>query len=545
LSKVEETLIVDGVRYELSANFYPGAVHPEGYRYLTDFRLDLFPRFRFEVGGVVLEKSVRMVPDVDAVVVEYATSQSGVSLELHPLVAFRGYHELTHANSDFNAALETGEGCVSLRPYAGLPRLWFRHNGAQLGEAGQWYFHFEYPIERERGFEFHEDLFCPFVLTWALEPGKPAVLSASTQEHFDEGPRSSSSPFVITSGGKRTIVAGYPWFTDWGRDTMIALPGLTLTAGRYDDARDILRTWAAHVDQGMLPNRLPDEFNSTGELNSVDASLWFFEAVRLYIAATGDSEFVRRELLDKLREIVDWHVRGTRFGIHMDTDGLLIAGDAQTQLTWMDARSAGVPVTPRGGKPVEVEALWFNALSVLNELTGGSYSELAARAGTALADAFWNPAAGCLYDVIDGSNKDASLRPNQVIALSLGYCAIAPDRARSILRVVEKELLTPYGLRTLAPSDPRYCGIYEGPAEHRDAVYHQGTVWPWLMGPYVAAQKRFNGNVGDVLEPLLSYMRDRGLGQIPEIFDGDAPHHPRGCFAQAWSVAEVLRAERL
>jgi len=571
LSKLEETLIVGGQRFDLSTNLYPGVVHPTGYRCLTEFRLDPFPIFTFQAGDVTVEKRIFMVQGENTVVVEYASDGPDCQLELRPLIAFRGYHDLTHENSALNGNLNQGAGLFSIQPYPGLPQLHVAHNARALKRRGHWYFHFEYPVERERGLDFQEDLFCPCVLEFDLSPNKPAVVIASTTAHhasesasikaneiarraggslagdpFAATLTAAAGQFVVRRGALHTIIAGYPWFTDWARDTMIALPGLTLVTGRFDIARNILLAFAGCLDGGMLPNTFSDS-GAPPEYNTVDATLWFFEAVRQYVEYSKDVEFVRTRLYDRLKDIIEWHVNGTRFGIHMDADGLLTAGDPTTQLTWMDARVGDRPVTPRNGKPVEIQALWYNALRFTARLTNDArYEDLAARTAESFNYSFWNENASCLYDVIDGDRRDASLRPNQVIALSLGYCAIPEERARRILAVVEHDLLTPFGLRTLAPSDPAYRGRYEGSVENRDTAYHQGTVWPWLLGPFITAAARFNApRERGLLAPLRDFALSRGTGHIPEIFDGDPPHEPRGCFTQAWSVAEVLRINRL
>jgi len=582
LSKLEETLIAGSQRFELSANLYPGAVHPEGYRYLIEFRVDPFPVWTFQAGGVTLEKRVFMVQGENTVVIEYDAialddQATACRLELRPLIAFRGYHELTHANSALNGTLTRSDGSFSMRPYADLPELNFAHNARTVERRGHWYYHFEYPIERERGLDYQEDLFCPCVLAYDLAAHQPAIAIVSTTTHSASESASlkaneiqrrlpaaslpdpavatltaAAAQFVVRRGSLYTVIAGYPWFTDWGRDTMVAFPGLTLATGRLDVAREILLEFANCIDQGMLPNVFPEAGGGTPEYNTVDAALWFFEAARQFLACSNDLEFVRTRLYEKLMEIVDWHVRGTRFGIHVDSDGLLTAGDHDTQLTWMDARSDGHCVTPRNGKPVEIQALWYNALRFTAKLaadfddpgTGASCEALADKAGKNLNLSFWNEEAGCLYDVVDGDTRDRSLRPNQLLALSLGYSAIPQDRARRIMAAVERHLLTPFGLRTLAPFEPGYRGRYEGSVAQRDNAYHQGTVWPWLLGPYIAADRRLSGRnqARELLDPLLHFMLSRGTGQIPEIFDGDAPHEPRGCFAQAWSVAEILRS---
>jgi predicted glycogen debranching enzyme len=566
LSKLEETLVIDSRRIQLSTNFYPGVTHPQGYLCLAGFRLAPFPIFTFESGEVAVEMRIFMVQGENTVVVEYElTHGPPCRLEVRPLLAFRGYHDLTHSNNALNSELTESAGMFSIQPYDGLPRLFVAHNARSLEHASEWYFNFEYPVERDRGLDFREDLFCPCALTFDLASGQTASIIASTAVHAIESApslkmsrealadgdmlRRAAGQFLARRGSMPTVIAGYPWFADWGRDTMIALPGLTLATGRFDVARDLLLAFAAAIDGGMLPNCFPDA-SLPLEYNTADAVLWFFEAVRQYLEYAKDTEFVRSRIYEKLKSVIDAHVRGTRFGIHMDSDGLIAAGDPTTNLTWMDARVNGVPVTPRNGKPVEIQALWYNALCFAARLAGtfgevdvrARFDDMAAKAGKNFNVAFWNEGAGCLYDVVDGETKDASLRPNQVIALSLGYCAIPEGRARRILAAVERELLTPFGLRTLAPSDPRYRGRYEGGPAERDAAYHQGTAWPWLLGPFITADRRFNRDrAGELSAPLREFTESPGVGQIPEIFDGDAPHEPRGCFAQAWSVAELLR----
>ncbi|HTA41774.1 MAG TPA: amylo-alpha-1,6-glucosidase [Bryobacteraceae bacterium] len=564
LSKMEETLIAGGQRFELSTNLYSGAVHPDGYRFLAGFRLDPFPIFTFEAGGVTVEKRVFMVAAENTVVIEYACSAPGCRLEVRPLVAFRGYHDLTQANRILNGTVDESDRMASIQPYAQLPRLWLAHNARTLTKEGYWYFNFEYPIERERGLEAHEDLYCPFVLRFDVELQAPAVVVASTVRHSanesaamkaaeiarrtsaDDPLRAAAEQFIVRRGELHSVIAGYPWFTDWGRDTMIALPGLTLATSRFDVGRDILLAFAGLIDQGMLPNSFT---GGVVEYGTADATLWFFEAIRQYIEYLGDVEFIRAQLYEKLKDIIAWHVRGTRHGIRVDVDGLLLAGDPSTSLTWMDARAGGLPVTPRNGKPVEIQALWYNALRFVARLAGDFgddaartlHEELAAKVEHSLDFAFWNERAGYYADVVDQGVQDLSLRPNQMIALSLGYCAVPADHAAKIMEAVKQHLLTPFGLRTLSPFDPRYSGRYEGSIAERDSAYHQGTVWPWLLGPYITALRR---SAPEMIQPLRDFLVTRGTGQLPEIFDGDAPHEPRGCFAQAWSVAEILRVSR-
>ncbi len=485
-----------------------------------------------------------------------------------------------------------------MRPYPGLPALYLAHPAAAAVEPGDgWYLNFEYDIERERGLDFSEDLFNPMVLRLSLTPNAAAPLIASTVPHdadeaaamraheiarrtaivaaapmadptaspatgtaamegttptagsFVERLTAAADAFLVQRGELNTVIAGYHWFSDWGRDTMIALPGLTLVTGRHEAARRILLAFAASVDQGMLPNRFPDG-GEAPEYNTVDATLWFFEAVRAYGEAAGDDDFLRQSMFPVLKTIVDWHRRGTRYGIHADEDGLLACGEPGTQLTWMDARVNGEAVTPRIGKPVEIQALWYNALRILQAMAArfddrqseASLGELADRALRNFAEQFWNQEDGCLFDVVNGNERDAAIRPNQLFALSLPHRILEDEaRSRSVLDVVERELFTPAGIRTLSPRDSRYRGRYEGGVASRDGAYHQGTVWPWLLGPFVTAYRKVKGDDSRVD----GWLRGPGspcLGQFAEIADGDAPHTPRGCVAQAWSVGELLRA---
>ncbi|HYN43572.1 MAG TPA: amylo-alpha-1,6-glucosidase, partial [Thermoanaerobaculia bacterium] len=368
--------------------------------------------------------------------------------------------------------------------------------------------------------------------------------------------RAAADRFVVKRGEGWTVIAGYPWFTDWGRDAMIALPGLLLSTRRFDIARSVLETFARHVDRGMVPNRFPDE-GTEPEYNNVDGTLWFVEAVRAYHEAARDEAFLR-QVYPLLVEIVERHLRGTRFGIHADVDGLLSSGEPGQQLTWMDAKVDGLVVTPRSGKPVEVQALWHNALRIValyaanlgDAFTAARLLALADQARESFGALFWDEKSGYLADVVapDGT-RDLTLRPNQLFALSLHRPLLTGARAASVLRVVEERLLTPYGVRTLDPAHPDYRGRFEGGPAERDAAYHQGTAWPWLLGPLVDAHLAVRGNSPDSrrtaaawLAPLVDHLFGPGLGLLPEVFDGDPPHRPGGCVAQAWSVGEVLRA---
>jgi predicted glycogen debranching enzyme len=588
LSKLEETLLIDGRHFDLSANQYPGAVYPQGHRYLMEFRLDPFPIFVYCVEGIEIEKRVYMVQGENTTVIEYqvrlADNAPPCTLELRPLIAFRDYHRTTHHNDSINRAVHLSAGMASVIPYQGLPELYFAHNAEALEESGAWYYNFEYSAEQERGLDAHEDLFNPFVLRFSLSGDARATVVASTQAHtVSDAPALKSSElerrrqviqsspsadpliqqlvaaadrFIVQRRDLNTVVAGYHWFADWGRDTMIALPGLTLMTRRPEVARNILEAFAQSADRGMLPNRFPDA-GEAPEYNTVDATLWMFEAVRSYLQYTGDREFVSERLYPALQDVVNWHLRGTRYGIHVDRDGLLACGEPGVQLTWMDAKVGDWVVTPRTGKPVEIQALWHNALCVLSDLAqefGDSgqqtfLRELAEQARQSFATQFWNAGAGCLYDVLNGDEWDASIRPNQIFAVSLHHSMLPPDREQQIVEVVKRELLTPLGLRSLSPHDPNYRPHYEGGVRERDSAYHQGTVWPWLMGPFISAYVKVHGRSVEAkgqaelwFRAFDAHLKSAGLGQISVIADAEPPYTARGCIAQAWSVAELLRA---
>jgi predicted glycogen debranching enzyme len=586
LSKLEETILIGGRRIEISTNEYAGALHPRGFEYLKSFRLAPFPIFTFEVDGIEIEKCVFMVYGSNATVVQYRLLNAAlgelVRLEVRPLVAFRDYHATTHANDHIQRVVIQESNLISYSAYVGVPTLHLAHNAASVEQTGHWYYNFRYELERERGLDFNEDLFNPVALTFSLQRSASASLIAATepsaieeadtlreQEILRREELLTASPiedpfaialtgaadqFLTRRGEGWTVLAGYPWFTDWGRDTMIALPGLTLYTGRSNITRSVLKNFSYFVDRGMLPNRFPDD-GEAPEYNTADATLWFFETVRSYVDFTGDLEFAR-ELYPVLRDIIHWHIRGTRYGIKVLDNGLLHAGEPGVQLTWMDAKIGEWVVTSRSGQPVEIQALWYNSLKIMEVLAhrlGRSddqdqFRTMSSRLESTFHRLFWNEAEGCLYDVVCANATDASIRPNQIFAVSLHHPLVTGDRANSILDVAQRELLTPYGLRTLSPRDANYHGRYDGDMRSRDSAYHQGTVWPWLLGPFFSAYVKVHGRTEAVqtqllawLEPLQRHLCEAGLGQISEVFDGDPPHRPGGSFAQAWSVAEVLR----
>lgn len=591
LSKFEETLRIDEKTYELSTNQYPNVVHPQGFKYLKSFRLAPFPIWLYEIEGVEIEKKIFMLHGSNTTVCQWsvrngpALSSHQLQIELKPLLSYVDYHALQRENDFLKLTYETAENLVIVKPNDDLPKLFFNHNAEKVEETGFWYRNFEYSVEKERGFDFQEDLFQPFVLRFDLK--NPAIVIVSTERQEVSGAAElemseisrrenlikiagakddfakqlalAADQFIVRRGEGKTIIAGYPWFSDWGRDTMIALNGLTLVTNRTETARQILLEYSKHISQGMLPNRFPDA-GEEPEYNSVDATLWYFEAIRAYVEKTGDDRFVRENLYRRLVEIIVWHLRGTRFQIHVDTDGLLYAGEKGVQLTWMDAKIGDWVVTPRIGKPVEIQALWYNALKIMADFAEkfgepeelAKYEAMAVMAKQSFNVLFWNEAEQCLFDVVSNQTRDDSVRPNQIFAVSLPH-AILDDRekARKVVEKVERELLTPSGLRSLSPKDARYCPHYLGSPAERDAAYHQGTVWAWLIGGFVDAFRKIHADEGDmeeriaeILQGFRRHLTEAGLGQISEIFDAEAPHAPRGCFAQAWSVAELLRTAR-
>ena len=585
LSKLDERITIGRSAIDLGANQFPGVIHPRGFKHLLSFERGLFPSFEYAAEGVRMRKTIAAIHGENTTVIVYELLESAaeVTLELRPFIAGRDYHSLVHANDAVHRDAAFDDGIFALQPYDGLPTLFLSVPEGAFHPAPDWYFRFEYAIEQERGLEAHEDLFTPGTFTRLLTKGTAFVVIASTSDPrrrdglalFEEERRrreaiANAAPmpgrfgraltfaadqFIVRRGADRkTIIAGYHWFTDWGRDTMIALPGLCLTTGRFDDARSILLAFAECASEGMLPNCFPDG-GQAPEYNTVDATLWFFIAAQRYLETSGDEAFVRDTLLPVLRDIVAWHERGTRHNIHVDDDGLLIAGSEGDQLTWMDAKVGDWVVTPRHGKAVEVNALWFNALTILATFeqrwgtadAARTLAESAARVHVRFREVFWNEAGDSLFDVVRGEERDASIRPNQIFAISLPHPLLDGADAENVLRIVEQHLLTPRGLRSLSPEDPRFIGTYIGGPRERDAAYHQGTVWSWLLGPYITALVRVRGEAGieegqRILKAFQPHLEESCIGTISEIFDGSRPHAPRGCAAQAWSVGEVLRA---
>jgi predicted glycogen debranching enzyme len=576
----------DGDMQPLSAQeYWDGTVFPQGYRELEAVELDgMLPVFRWKIAGHIIEKRIWMEQGVSRTVVTYRlASGAPVTLQLRPLFAHRDYHQQRHGRGAFDMS-ETGEGWII--DAAGVRSHVAVRTAATVRSQPDWYWRVLHRAERDRGLDDEEDLFTPGVVEVQLAAGTDVAVILATeptpsswdagrswqdaQRHQDavlgpgmEHPLAgqlvlAAEQFrvirriagVATPGPQRTVVAGYHWFADWGRDTMISLPGLTMRPGTLWEARAVLDTYIRYLDQGLLPNRFPDG-GERPEYNTIDATLWLFQALAAYLRASRDWRFIA-DRLEALEAVIDWHVRGTRHNIRMDpADGLLAGGEEGVALTWMDARVQDWVVTPRRGKPIEINALWYNALRLMADWCeramrpAGPYRQMAAHAHSSAQERFWFADGGYCYDVVDApEGDDPSLRPNQVIAMGLVYPLIEGEPARRAFNVVTAKLLTPYGLRTLSPDDPRYQSTYRGDQRARDAAYHMGLVWPWLLGPYLDAHRRLDGDgptVGRLLEPFTAHLLDGGLGTISEIFESEPPYRPVGCIAQAWSVAEVLR----
>ena len=604
LTKLDETVIYDNVSYPLHTNRWANnVVSPHGYLQLEKFYLDgTTPVWVYACADALIEKRVWMQQGENTTYISYKMLRGtqSLTLELKALVNYRDRHGNTR-NSNLPFEIVTQDRGIKVTACADARDLYLSavkndRDTVAWEIKHQWYKDFALAVEKYRGLSDLEDHLHAGTCSVTLKSGDAIAIIASTEDEGTGGlgdsemerqrekelidlfskntqPQTTPSwikqlilaadqfivarPLANVPDGK-TIIAGYPWFGDWGRDTMISLPGLTLTTGRYDIARVILRTFAKYIDRGMLPNVFPD-YGKPPEYNTVDATLWYFEAIRDYYAHTQDEQLLT-ELFPALAEIVDWHRRGTRYNIHLDSDGLIYAGETGVQLTWMDAKVGDWVVTPRIGKPIEVNALWYNALMIMSEFAScldkseGEYLKLAEHTRNGF-QRFWNADLAYCYDVLDTHDgNDDSLRPNQIFAVSLPVndlgkgLLLDTQQQKQVVNIVAQRLLTSYGLRSLDPNHPDYVGIYGGDRLQRDRAYHQGTTWGWLIGHFVQAHLRVYNNpelARSFITPMADHLQDGCLGSISEIFDGDAPFIPRGAFAQAWSVAEVLRAWKM
>jgi predicted glycogen debranching enzyme len=598
LANCLETVYFGSEHFDLSSFEFPNGIIPAGYLRQKSFSKDLGVHFHYKLGELCFTKSIYLMQrrNTVAVVYEFEDLDAPVEFVIRPLVALRDFHLLQRSSSYLLFKTEP-QGVLVHHTQPELGNLFLSCPDAAFESEPHWWFNFIYRADRQRGQDFSEDLFSPGFFKCRVNYPQKLVLWADFTRTYKSGhfvppdieyevgqlceytgavirPAESDNilsklylaadQFIVkteSQGAERTtIFAGFPWFADWGRDAFISLHGLLLSTNRFEEAKSVLLTFAAVANQGVIPNRF-DDYNAAAHFNSVDASLWFISAAYAYMAASGDRHTFQSCLLPTIISIIDSFQHGTSFGIHADSDGLILAGDASTQLTWMDAKYDGVVFTPRHGKPVEVNALWYNAIMLLVDFLSRDVSDYArllspmkaraAQVKRSFNEKFWNGHWGWLNDCIgpDGA-PDATLRPNQIFAVSLPYSPLEHSKQKAVVDVVAKKLLTPFGLRSLSPDDPRYQRLYTGNQASRDKAYHQGTVWAYLIGPFVEAylkvhvpDEEHKKQAAKFIDPLLKHLADDGcIGQVSEIFDAESPNKPKGCFAQAWSVAELIRA---
>ena len=547
LSSLDETVVQHGQSFNLGIHKYPGVYEPRGHKYIVDLEYDPLFTLTYRVGGVVLKKEILMVHNEAQLMIRYTLedAHSETYLRLKPFLAYRNVHALSKANE-----------------FVPVP---------------DWYYNIEYLEEKNRGYDYKEDLFVPGYFEVPIKKGESIIFSASTEEvkpstlkrkfqqmenkrerrdDFESCLTYSASQFIVHEGKDTEVVAGYPWFGRWGRDTFIALPGLTLAAGGdLRNCKEVLDTMVRQLHDGLFPNIGKGD---KAAYNSIDAPMWFFWAVQEYDKVLGEPETVWKNYGSKMKSILTAFREGVNPGLRMDANGLIWARQPGKALTWMDAVVRGVPVTPRAGYAVEINALWYNAVCYMLKLAEEAkdntfikeWKDMPELIRTSFVETFWNEEKGYLADYVDEKGQNLDVRPNQVFACSLTYSPITDDMKERVLKVVTRELLTPKGLRTLSPKNPKYHGHYEGNQDERDNAYHQGTVWPWLIGAYIEANlklygKQFLPEAKELLEGFEEDMALYGLCSIAEVYDGDPPHHPNGSISQAWSVGEVLRSMKL
>lgn len=572
LSSIDETISQRGASFNLGIHKYPGTYSPKGHKYLEDFTSYPIPKLTYRVGGVVLTRENILTADDDRILLRYTLedAHSPTTLKLSPFLAFRGRHSLSKANTYVNRKFEPIENGASFCLYENYSTLYMQlSKEAEFVAAPDWYYNIEYIEEKERGYEYLEDLYVPGYFEVPIKKGESIILSVGTspvlpsnlnmlfkKEVKHRKPRNSfenclanaAQQFFVEHNDKTEIIAGYPWFGAWGRDTFIALPGLTLT-------QNDTKTFKAVIDSAILQMRGPLFPNVGNRYNSVDAPLWFIWAIQQYCLHTGKHKAAWKEYGETIKTILYGYLNGTEYNIKMHENGLIFAGEAGHALTWMDAVIDGIPVTPRIGMPVEINALWYNAVCFALELAAltkdnqftAEWQDLPNRIVLAFMDNFWDENKGYLADFVNGIFRDWAVRPNQIFAVSLPYSPIKDEyRRQSIIDCVRKNLLTPRGLRTLSPQSLNYEGVYAGNVYARDKAYHQGTVWPWLLGHFAEAYLKLYGKSGmhyiqTLIRDFEPEMSEHGIGTISEVYDGDPPHNAGGAISQAWSVAELLR----
>lgn len=588
LSKINETVIIDNDSYNLSTFATPDYIE-KGFQYQQHFSYSPLPVYTYSIGDIFIKKKITTVygENTIAIIYQVFSGSHNLKLKLIPLVNFRNHHYNSNRNHMEFTAKKIPLG-IEVKPYfANIPIRVICSQADFTVYDNCWFFNMLYPMEQERGLDALDDHYIPgcFLLDFSAGEEKTITVIASIEkevkekngfllikkeekrisdllelagfeDEFAKRLTVAADKFIVhrKSTDSKSIIAGYPWFTDWGRDTMIALPGIALVAKRFKDAKEILFTFSQYIKNGLLPNMFVDGSHPPA-YNTVDASLWFFEAVNKYLKYTNDYSFIREHIYKGLEDIIQAYIHGTCHDIKMDKDCLISAGNPSTQLTWMDAKVEGMAVTPRYGKVVEINALWYNALVAISNLADiyetkvTCYKEMGKKVKVNFARKFWNEAGQCLYDVVGKDFKDDRVRPNQIIAVSLSNGIIEGTKAKKIVLKVWKDLYTDFGLRTLSQESNEYKGIIKGDQRSRDSAYHQGTSWVWLLGHFITAYRKVFGNgslhkdiVCRFIEPFKTHLKDGCLGSISEIFDGDEPHFPRGCIAQGWSVGEILRA---
>ena len=580
LSSLDETVVQQGASFNLGIHKYPGIYEPKGHKYIRDFETDPVMSIVYRVGDVVLRKEMVLVTNEERIMIRYTVidTQTPTRLVFKPFLAFRNIHSLSKANLDVNTKFTSISNGIKLKMYHGYPNLFLQFSKKpEYVPIPNWYYNIEYHEEQKRGYDFREDLYVPGYFEIPVRKGDILIFSAGTKEvqtqtlnrqfnkeladriprdNFEHCLINSAQQFIVNKDKRTEVIAGFPWFGRWGRDTFIALPGLTLSQGNLKTCKAVIDTMLTELKGAFFPNA--GSFDNPC-YNSVDAPLWFFWSLQQYCEFSRCHKLVWKEYGKKIKNILNAFKNGTDFNIKMHENGLLWQGENGKALTWMDAVVAGKPVTPRMGFAVEINALWFNA--IMFSLTAAKIANdrkfliewipVAEKIKPSFLDTFWDSAKGYLADVVDEHGKDWSMRPNQVFATSLPYGIIDDIEIRkSILDTVKKELLTPKGLRTLSPKDSRYVGVYEGDQQQRDSSYHQGTVWPWLLGHFCEGYLRIHGEAGlSLVEKLYKGFEEdmviHGIGSISEIYDGDPPHRPNGTVSQAWSVSEILRMKMM
>ena len=580
LSSIDETIIQNDAQFNLSIHKYPDEkYYPKGHKYLESFVTEPIPIITYRVGGVILERELLFSQKEDRVIVRYTLldAHSPTKLKIKPFLAFRNIHKLSKANNDVDKRYEPINNGVKMRMYQGYSHIYMQFSKeAQYIHVPDWYYNIEYQQEKERGYDYQEDLYVPGFFEIDIAKGESIYFSVGIEEvnptslkrlynnetakriprdNFENCLKNAAQQFIVKKGKKTEVIAGFPWFGRWGRDTFISLPGLTLVTGDYKTCKAVIDTMVQEMNGPLFPN-IGEGANSA--YNSVDAPLWFFWSLQQYAEFTNTKELIWKEYGSKMRSILEGFRNGTLHNIKMLENGMIFAGEPGKALTWMDAIVNGKPVTPRTGMNVEINALWYNAIMFSIEVAKlakdkefvNNWKPLSEEIPKSFKDTFWSKDIGYLADYVNGEYKDFSIRPNMVFAASLPYMPLSEKIRQLILETIRKELLTPRGLRTLSPNSPDYKDIYFGSQEERDNAYHQGTVWPWLLGHFVEAYLKIHGRSGlsfvkNIYEGFEPVMKEHGIASISEVYDGNPPHKAGGTISQAWSVSELLRIKWL